>query len=200
MPSFSNTSIQSDYLSCLERISNGLPVSFRPLLDKLKRQLPSLVTDDYPMVINHWDLLENNIHVDAQAGHLTGIVDWRDAEVGPFAMQLWGQENILGIPTSTGMRFHLQHVQLRRLFWQKFYEEIGDVSEDVRDAIQTARMVGIFWANGDITNFPAAVKDMGLAVLGSMTLKLSDIGLKPLVELPASLKFVLDSIFERWPY
>jgi hypothetical protein len=94
------------------------------------------------------------------------------------------------------MRYHPQHVQLRRLFWQKFYEEIGDVSEDVRDTIQTARMVGIFLSNGVITNFP----DIGLAILESMTLKLSDIGLQSLVELPAALKFVIDSIFEHWPY
>ena len=177
MPSFSNASIQSDYLSRLERISNGLPVSFRPLLDKLKSQLPSLFTADYPMVINHWDLLENNIHVDVQTGHLTGIVDWRDAKVGPFATQLWGLENILGIRTSTGMHFHAQHVQLRRLFWQTLYEEIGDVFENVRDAIQTARMVGIFLANGDFANFPADERDRELAVLESITLKLSDIGL-----------------------
>lgn len=31
-----------------------LPISFRPLLDKLKIQLPSLFTDGYPMVSNHW--------------------------------------------------------------------------------------------------------------------------------------------------
>ncbi|KAJ5536551.1 Protein kinase-like protein [Penicillium frequentans] len=81
---FNSPLIQNDYLSRLEQISNQLPVSFSPLLDKLKSQLPSLFTDDYPMVINHWDLLENNIHVDIQTGHLTGIVDWRDAEVGPI--------------------------------------------------------------------------------------------------------------------
>jgi hypothetical protein len=177
MPSFSVTSIQSDYLSRLERISNGLPGYFQPLLDKLKSQLPSLFTDNYPMVINHWDLLENNIHVDVQTGRLTGIADWRDAKVGPFAMQLWGLENILGVRRSASMCFHPQHVQLRRLFWQKLYEEIGDVSEDVRDTIQAARMVGIFFANGDVGNFPTEERGRELAVLESITLQLSDIGL-----------------------
>lgn len=177
MPSFSTASIQNDYLSRLERISNDLPVDFRLLLDKLKSQLPSLFTNGYPMVINHWDLLENNIHVDVQTGRITGIVDWRNAKVGPFAMQLWGLENILGIRKKTCMGFHPKHIELRRLFWWKLYEEIGDVSEDVQDAIQTARMVGIFLANGDFANFAAEERDMELAVLESMTLKLSDIGL-----------------------
>lgn len=34
------------------------------------------------------DILENDNHVDVQTGHLAGIADWRDAEVGPFGMQL----------------------------------------------------------------------------------------------------------------
>jgi Ser/Thr protein kinase RdoA (MazF antagonist) len=85
---------------------NGLPNNLRPLLNNLKSQLPSLFADDYPMAINHWDLLENNIHVDIQTGNLTGIVDWRDAKVGPFAMHLWGLENILGIRKTTCMAFH----------------------------------------------------------------------------------------------
>lgn len=177
MPSFSIASIQSDYLARLERISNDLPDDFRPLLGKLKSQILSLFTSDFPMVINHWDLLENNIHVDVQTGRITGIVDWRNAKVGPFAVQFWGLENILGIRKTTCMSFHPRHIELRRLFWRKLYDEIGDVSEDVKDTIQTSRTVGIFLANGDFTNFSAKERDMGLAVLRSMTLNLSDIGL-----------------------
>lgn len=175
--SFSDASIQSDYLSRLERISDGLPVRFVPLLDKLKTQLPSLFTGNYPMVINHCDLLEINIHVDVQTGHLTGIVNWRDAKAGPFATQLWGLENILGIRKTTGMRFHPQHIEMRRLFWQTLCKKTGDVSEDVQDAIQTARMVGIFLANGDFASIPAEEKEGELAVLESMTLNVSDIEL-----------------------
>lgn len=129
------------------------------------------------MVINHWDLLENNIHVDVQTGHITGIVDWRDAKVGPFAIQIWGLENILGIRKSTGMSYHPQHVRLRQAFWQKLYEGIGSVSKDTQDAIRTARMIGIFLANGDFATFPADERDRELAVLRSMISQLPDIGL-----------------------
>jgi len=129
------------------------------------------------MVINHWDLLENNIHVDIQTGNLTGIVDWRDAKVGPFAMHLWGLENILGIRKTTCMAFHPQHIELRRLFWETLFKEIGNVSEELKVAIQTARMVGIFMAN-DYVEASEEEQEMNLAVLESMTLNLSDIGLK----------------------
>ena len=179
MPLFGNrASIQSDYLSRLERIANDLPGSFQSLLSKLKSQVPSLFAHGYPIVINHWDLLENNIHVDVQTGHITGIVDWRDAKAGPFATQFWGLENIVGIRRSTRMDFHPRHVELRRLFWERLFQAIGDVSGDAIAAIRTARMAGIFLANGDLVNSPADERERDLAVLESLTLKLHDIGLE----------------------
>lgn len=174
MPSFSGASIQSDYQSRLERISNELPDRFSPLLDALKYKLPTIFANGHPMVINHWDLLENNIHVDVQTGHLTGIVDWHDAKVGPFATHFWGLENILGVRKPTGMCFHTSHLELRQIFWEKLYDEIGHVSEDVRDAIWTARMIGIFLANGDFANLPEEERSWELSVLSSMTLELFD--------------------------
>jgi hypothetical protein len=139
-------------------------------------QLPSLFKENSLMVINHWDLLENNIHVDVRTGCLTGIVDWRDARLGPFGMQFWGLENLLGVRTGSGMRFHPSHVELRQLFWETLYKEIGDLPEDVRAAIQTARMIGIFFANDDFDNsFPVEEGSRELAVLESLTLKLEHV-------------------------
>ncbi|KAJ5745857.1 Protein kinase-like protein [Penicillium odoratum] len=177
VPSFqSKASIQSEYLSTLERMMKLLPNRFQPLMDRIKSQLPFLFADDYPMVINHWDLLENNIMVDIQTGNLTGIVDWRDAKVGPFAMQFYGLENILGIRKTTCMAFHPRHIELRRLFWKTLYEEMGDVSEEIKAVIQAARMVGIFLGN-EFVEASDREDEMHLAVLESMTLDLSDVGL-----------------------
>ncbi|KAL2756419.1 hypothetical protein ACRALDRAFT_2104147, partial [Sodiomyces alcalophilus JCM 7366] len=159
----------------LERLSTILPDRFRPQLNELKTQLPSLFCEDFPIVINHWDLLENNIHVDVQTGSITGIVDWRDAKIGPFGTQFWGLENLLGVRTGNGMRFHQRHVELRRLFWETLYAKIGDVPEDVRAAIQTARMIGIYLANDDFDDkVPVEEGTRELAVLESVTLGLQD--------------------------
>ncbi|KAJ5630062.1 Protein kinase-like protein [Penicillium herquei] len=114
-----NQTVQ-DFAS-LDRMMNVLPSRFHPLLDTLQTQLPSLFANDYPMVLNHGDLLENNILVDVSTGKLTGIVDWRDAEIGPFGMQLWGLENILGIRKTTCMAFHPRHMELRQVFWKTLF-------------------------------------------------------------------------------
>ncbi|KAJ5921483.1 Protein kinase-like protein [Penicillium verhagenii] len=176
MPQVNKASIQNKYLCTLDRMIKVLPSHFEPVISELKTRIPSLFADDYPMVINHWDLLENNIHVDTKTGNLTGISDWKDAEPGPFAMQLWGLENILGIRKMTGMAFHPQHIQLRQLFWKTLYQEIGDVSEETKLAIQTARMAGIFISN-EFTKASEEQKKMYVAILESMTLDLCDIGL-----------------------
>ncbi|KAJ5697226.1 Protein kinase-like protein [Penicillium malachiteum] len=168
----------ASYSSNLDRMMNVLPSRIHPLLDTLQNQLPSLFADDYPIVLNHGDLLENNILVDKNTGKLTGIVDWRDAEVGPLGMQLWGLEDILGIRKITCMAFHPRDIELRQVFWNTLFYEMGDVSEETKMAIQIARMVGIFLANEfDVDGTSEEDQVMQLAVLDSMTLGLSDIGL-----------------------
>ncbi|OAA70372.1 hypothetical protein ISF_02346 [Cordyceps fumosorosea ARSEF 2679] len=54
----------------LEQLRIGLPARFRPTLEGLLQALPSLLfpDDGWPMVPNHADLLENNIHVDPETG------------------------------------------------------------------------------------------------------------------------------------
>lgn len=85
------------YLSRLQQLRDGLPDRFHALLDTLMTHLPRLFDQTWPLVPNHTDLLENNIHVDSGTGDIMGICDWRDAEVSPFGMSLGGLETMLGV-------------------------------------------------------------------------------------------------------
>jgi hypothetical protein len=96
------------------------------------------------MVVQHDDLLENNIHVDEATGHITGIVDWASAMIAPFGISLGGVETLLGVPTLTSWHLHPSHVDLREHFWDTFYEEIGKISADDRRSIEVARLFGLF--------------------------------------------------------
>lgn len=100
------------------------------------------------MAFQHDDLLENNIHVDNATGHITGIVDWSDAMIAPFGVSLGGLETILGIQTRTSWHLHPNHLSLRERFWDIFYREIGNISEEDRLSIQVARLFGLFRAHG----------------------------------------------------
>ena len=52
-----------EYLLDLKALQQGLPERFRPTLDYLTSRPPGLFNSSWPLVPNHTDLLENNIHV-----------------------------------------------------------------------------------------------------------------------------------------
>jgi hypothetical protein len=119
------------------------------MLDYLISMLPKLLADDWPLVPNHTDLLENNIHVSMQTGRITGICDWKDTVIGPFGMSLGGLETMLGVRTvRESWRYHPTQQELRELFWATFYQAMGGVSEEQKEIIEVARLIGLFLANG----------------------------------------------------
>ena len=84
MPSPNREVMLADYTSQLTQLAKGLPSRFRETLDHLIQRVPGLFAEDCPMVPNHTDLLENNIHVDPNTGKLVGICDWSEVVVSPL--------------------------------------------------------------------------------------------------------------------
>ncbi|KAJ3564876.1 hypothetical protein NP233_g8003 [Leucocoprinus birnbaumii] len=149
MPCPSRASLLSDYSMELSQLQTGLPERFRPTVDYLISMLPNLLAANWPLVPNHTDLLENDVHVCKETGHIAGICDWMDTTIGPFGMSLGGLETMLGKRTmSWGWRYHPNQRKLRNLFWETFYEAMGGVSEEQKELIDAARLVGLFLANG----------------------------------------------------
>lgn len=178
MPRPSRDSLLGQCSSQLSELVEGLPDRFRPGLEHLIAQLPRLFAEDWPLVPNHNDLLENNIHVNPTTGQIVGICDWRDATIGPFGMSLGGLETMLGIRRVQGWCYHPNHQELRDLFWATFYDAVGQVSEEVRELVEVARLVGIFLENGferdDNGNIvPASEGSWTLNYLGAVTLGVS---------------------------
>ena len=167
----------SEYSLKLSQLQAGLPERFRSTLDHLITVLPRLLAENWPLVPNHTDLLENNIHVNKETGHLVGICDWKDAVIGPFGMSLGWLDTMLGKRTmSWGWRYHPNQQELRDLFWKTLYEAIGDISEEQKKLIDVARLVDLFLTNGfvwkDEIKVPATEGDDDLLYLESVTLKL----------------------------
>ncbi|KAF5318641.1 hypothetical protein D9619_010731 [Psilocybe cf. subviscida] len=145
MPSPDRGDLFNEYSLKLTQLAHGLPSRFRPTVNRLIHHLPSLFLDDWPMVPNHTDLLENNIRVDPSSGRLVGICDWRDTEVSPFGMSLWDLETMLGISETRGWRYHTNQQILRDLFWEEFYKALRT---ELDERIEISRLVGILLQNG----------------------------------------------------
>ena len=139
-----------EYYEFLGQVSQRLPLPERLLakVDEVRQGLPLLFRPGYPVVVQHDDLLENNIHVDEATGRVTGIVDWADAIIAPFGVSIPGLETVLGVQTLTSWHLHPSHYSLRQRFWETFYGEIGDISEEDRRSIEVARLFGLFWTHG----------------------------------------------------
>jgi hypothetical protein len=89
--------LQAEYEVILNTLFLKLPDSLRLTINKVRENLFLLFRPDFPMVIQHDDLLENNFYVEEATGHITGIVDWANAKVAPYGISLGGLEIVLGI-------------------------------------------------------------------------------------------------------
>ncbi|KAJ2901647.1 hypothetical protein MKZ38_001606 [Zalerion maritima] len=87
-----------EYSKILDEVSPDLPAQLQAKLDDVRQELPRLFRSSYPMVLQHDDLLENNIHVDEATGHITGkcIIDWADAKIALFGVSLAAFGNHFG--------------------------------------------------------------------------------------------------------
>ena len=168
-------SLHSKYSSQLKQLSKGLPQRFRPVLSRLIPRLPYILAVDWPLVPNHIDLLENNIHVDPGTGEFMGMCDWAGTEVSPFGMSLGGVENILGIARKNYHEYHANHHELRKLFYDELCRAMGPspISAGDRERLADARLVGLFLTNGwrydeDGTRLPAGEAEPSLCHLDSV--------------------------------
>ena len=115
---------------------------------RLRQHLRLLFRPEFPIAVQHDDILENNIRVEEAIGHITSIVDWSGASVAPFGLSIGGVEILLGIQTHSDWHFHPSHIELRRHFWDTFHSGIGRVSELDRQSIEIARLMGLLQTYG----------------------------------------------------
>jgi hypothetical protein len=140
--------LQAEYKAILDTLFLELPDSLRPTINKVRENLSLIFRPDFPMALQHDDLLENNFHVEEATGHITGIVDWANAKVAPYGISLGGLEIVLGIQTKTDWYFHPSHVRLRQQFWNTFDSEIEEVSDLDKRSMEVARLMGLLRTHG----------------------------------------------------
>ncbi|CAI6336297.1 unnamed protein product [Periconia digitata] len=149
-----------------------------PKLHTLSRSLPSPglrakaaetltavlnVSDTYPTVLNHGDLIPSNILVDPRTHELTGLVDWAEAEVLPFGVCFYGVDRLLGEVVYSDAEDGRERVfryagdaeVLREVFWDTLTRERAEVRK-WEDEIRVMRDVGVLlwcgfaWDGGKI--------------------------------------------------
>ncbi|TVY67511.1 hypothetical protein LSUE1_G005813, partial [Lachnellula suecica] len=126
--------------SRLQLLATSLPTRFKPLARSLLGNIEDITS--LPWVLTHGDLMPGNMMLSPSSGHLSGFVDWAEAEFLPFGVCLYGLEEILGEMTSEGFRYHEQAERLRAEFWAELERRVGGGS-GVLCRVRIARDLGV---------------------------------------------------------
>lgn len=171
----------------LHLLARTLPERFSSDILELTECLDSIFKT-LPMVLTHGDLCEMNFLVDENSGHLTGVIDWAEAEILPFGFNLWGVENLLGYMDGNGWNYFEGYEDLRGEFWKSFYGAVvvaeegdGVLASEVllrqkQDTIDVARRMGIlfrygfFWDEDLRKKVPVKEGDSGMRYLDAFFL------------------------------
>lgn len=93
------------------------------------------------MVLLHKDFGDCNIMVDETTCHLVGVIDWAEAEIGPFGLNLSSLQNLSGkLHLRNGWSRYEDYSILQDTFWDTFKQEVGDFGEDDLRTIRLARV------------------------------------------------------------
>ena len=152
--------VGSTIVSRLERLASELPDAY--LRERARDTMRTINgMEDYPVVLNHGDLIPSNILVDQNTWEITGLVDWAEAEYLPFGICLYGLEHLLGTisldPAKSVPKWTYFNgaTQLRKLFWSRFFNAVPESEARMGD-VRVMRDVGVLlwhgiaWDNGAI--------------------------------------------------
>lgn len=145
-----NTSaLGARFRSNFDLLKNTLPERFQAKLREVDGGQRAILANDYPWVLAPSDLSQTNLLIDDGTGHVTGILDWSQAEFLPFGIALAGIEDVFGWMDKGGWHYFSNHDELKALFWSTFYE-LTDMEEVHQhwNSIQEARLVGMFFGHG----------------------------------------------------
>ncbi|UKZ68213.1 uncharacterized protein TrAtP1_009248 [Trichoderma atroviride] len=139
--------LQKTYTTELTMLQTALPDLFQPIIKECIESIDNIFS--LPMVLLHQDFSSCNIMVDEKTCHLTGVIDWAEAEVAPFGLNLYTVQGLAG-------HFHLRDGwsryddfdHLQSVFWSTFHEEVGDLSEETLCTIKLARTTGLLLSRG----------------------------------------------------
>ncbi|OBT62627.1 hypothetical protein VE03_08501 [Pseudogymnoascus sp. 23342-1-I1] len=139
--------LSQTYTSELQLLLTALPVRFHAVIQICIDSVDAIIS--LPMVLLHQDLGDCNIMVDETTCHLVGVIDWAEAEIGPFGLNLSALESLSGKPhLRNGWSRYEDYSILQDTFWDTFKEEVGDFSKDDLRTIRLARITGLLLTHG----------------------------------------------------
>ncbi|PYI01929.1 hypothetical protein BO78DRAFT_378106, partial [Aspergillus sclerotiicarbonarius CBS 121057] len=141
--------LQTKYKTALEKLLVSLPERFIPFIRASLDALPAIFS--LPMVLTHQDLGVCNVLVDEDSCNLVGVIDWAEAEIAPFGVNLhFHQRFISKVHFENGWSRFDDYVACEAVFWNMFQTRVRGLGEDIIAVIKAARIVGLLLECGFI--------------------------------------------------
>ncbi|KAL7959373.1 hypothetical protein V8C34DRAFT_323048 [Trichoderma compactum] len=135
------------YTKELRRLLSALPNRFHAIIEQCIRSMGDVMS--LPMVLLHRDFGTCNIMVDATSCHLVGVIDWAEAEICPFGLNLETLQAFTGkLHLRDGWSRYQDYGDLQDTFWTVFTQEVGGLTEAKIQAIKLARVTGLLLSHG----------------------------------------------------
>ncbi|OPB36399.1 hypothetical protein A0O28_0054780 [Trichoderma guizhouense] len=147
------------YVKELRLLLSALPNRFHAIIERCIRSMDDVLS--LPMVFLHRDFSTCNIMVDETSCHLVGVIDWAEAEICPFGLNLDSLESFAGkLHYRDGWSRYQDYADLQDTFWDVFTQVVGGLTEAQIQAIKLARVTGLLLSHGftrRLANEPPAV-------------------------------------------
>lgn len=147
------------YTKELRLLLSALPNRFHAVIERCIRSMDDVLS--LPMVLLHQDFSTCNIMVDETSCHLVGVIDWAEADICPFGLNLDSLQSFTGkLHYLDGWSRYEDYADLQDTFWDVFTQEVGGLTEDKIQAIKLARVTGLLLSHGftrRLANEPPAV-------------------------------------------
>ncbi|KAI1819288.1 hypothetical protein F4861DRAFT_150682 [Xylaria intraflava] len=143
----------------LRLLLGALPERFHPVIKKSLDSIPAIFS--LPVVLLHKDFGSCNVMVDDSSCHLIGVIDWAEAAIGPFGLNLYSLQSFMSkLHLKNGRIRYDDYDDLEKTFWGVFRREVGGLGDDIIQAIQSASIVGLLLSRGftsRLANMPEPV-------------------------------------------
>ncbi|OJD23110.1 hypothetical protein ACJ73_05542 [Blastomyces percursus] len=143
----------------LQLLLHSLPGRFHPFIRESLNTLRAILS--LPMVLLHRDFGVCNIMVDEASCNLVGVIDWAEAEIAPFGLNLHSHQRLISkVHLKNGWIRYDDYILLEDIFWSTFREEAGGLSDETIRIIKSARVVGLLLSCGftpRLVNMPEPV-------------------------------------------
>ncbi|KAF9894418.1 hypothetical protein FE257_007921 [Aspergillus nanangensis] len=115
----------------------SLPARFHPFIRHSLNSLPAIFS--LPMVLLYRDFGVCNIMVDKTSCNLVGVVDWAEAEIAPFGLNLHAHQRVIGtVHLKNGWIRYDDYGVLEEIFWRTFSEEAGGLGNTTIQVVKSA--------------------------------------------------------------